>query len=45
MAVGSLRVQVLGLSALIESKEEAGRDKDKAMLSILRRTLEERQKK
>jgi len=45
MTVGPLRVQVLGLSTLIESKEEAGRDKDKAMLSILRRTLEERQKK
>ncbi len=44
MAAGPIRVRVLGLATLIETKEEAGRDKDKAVLSILRRTLEERQK-
>ena len=45
IVVGPVRVRVLGLPALIESKEEAGREKDRAVLSILRRTLEERQKK
>lgn len=45
IVVGPVRVRVLGLPAIIESKEEAGREKDKAVLSILRRTLEERQKK
>jgi predicted nucleotidyltransferase len=45
IVVGPIRVRVLGLPALIESKEEAGREKDKAVLSILRRTLEERTKK
>lgn len=45
VVVGPVRVRVLGLPALIESKVEAGREKDKAVLSILRRTLEELQKK
>ena len=40
----ALRLRVLGLPALIESKEEAGREKDRAVLAILRRTLEERGK-
>lgn len=40
-AVGNLTVRVLDLSAVIESKEAAGREKDLAMLSVLRRTLEE----
>ena len=44
IVVGPVRVRVLGLPALIESKEEAGREKDKAVLSILRSTLEERKK-
>jgi len=45
IVVGPVRVRVLGLPALIESKEEAAREKDNAVLSILRRTLEERRKK
>lgn len=39
--IGDLSVCVLGLEALIRSKVEAGRDKDRAVLPILRRTLEE----
>ena len=35
---------VLGLEALIRTKIEAGRDKDRAVLPILRRTLEESSK-
>lgn len=35
-------VRVLDLPTLIQSKEEAGREKDRAVLAILRRTLEER---
>lgn len=41
---GGLRVHVLNLATLIEVKEEAARDKDKAVLAILRRTLEESEK-
>jgi hypothetical protein len=41
---GGLRVRLLDLDALIELKTETGRDKDKAVLSILRQTLEERRK-
>jgi hypothetical protein len=37
-----LRVRVLTLEALIEEKEEMGREKDKAVLAILRKTLEQR---
>lgn len=37
--VGGLRVRCLTLDAIIESKEQAGRDKDRAALPILRRTL------
>lgn len=44
VSVRARRFQVLGLSMLIESKEEAGREKDRAVLPILRRTLEERRK-
>jgi len=36
-----LDVQILGLSAIIESKEAAGSDKDRAVLPVLRRTLDE----
>jgi hypothetical protein len=39
-AVGELQVRVLDLAAVIESKEAAGREKDVAMLPVLRRTLE-----
>lgn len=38
--VGDLRIRVLVLERLIETKEQAGRDKDRAMLPVLRRTLE-----
>ncbi len=37
--VGNAIIPVLGLPALIRTKEEAGRDKDLAVLGILRRTL------
>lgn len=36
------QVRVLELEALLELKEKLGRDKDQAMLPVLRRTLEER---
>lgn len=39
-SVGSLQVRVLDLEALIETKKQAGRDKDRAVLPILVRTLE-----
>lgn len=46
MEVGSgLRVRVLNLDALIRVKEELGQEKDKAVLPILRRTLEESRKR
>jgi hypothetical protein len=38
--VDDLEVRVLELSAVIATKEAAGRDKDKAMLPLLRRTLD-----
>jgi hypothetical protein len=41
---GGLRVRLLALEALIELKTETGRDKDKAVWSILLQTLEQRQK-
>ena len=41
LSIGEISVRVLGLEALIRSKVEAGRDKDLAVLAILRRTLEE----
>ena len=37
----NLKLRVLKLATLIEVKEEAGREKDRAMLPILRRTLDE----
>lgn len=40
--LGEVTIHVLGLEALIRTKLEAGRDKDRAVLAILRRTLEER---
>jgi hypothetical protein len=42
--LGDVTIHVLGLEALIRTKLEAGRDKDRAVLDILRRTLEERGK-
>lgn len=39
-----LRVRVLDLETLIAIKEELGGDKDRAMLPILRRTLEEKRR-
>jgi hypothetical protein len=45
ISVGSAKVRVLSLSALIQTKEEAGREKDLAVLGILRRTLLESGKK
>ena len=38
-----LRVRVLDLETLIVLKEETGREKDRAQIPLLRRTLEERQ--
>lgn len=38
--VGDLRVRVLGLAEVIKAKEYADRDKDRATLPVLRRTLE-----
>lgn len=40
-----LRVRVLELASLIKIKEEAAREKDQAVLAILRRTLEEKAKR
>ncbi|HEX3476305.1 MAG TPA: hypothetical protein VHT91_14870 [Kofleriaceae bacterium] len=40
--LGEIPVHVLRLEALIRTKVEAGRDKDRAVLDILRRTLQER---
>ena len=45
MEVGSgLPVRLLDLETLIKVKEETARDRDKAVLPILRRTLEEKSK-
>jgi hypothetical protein len=45
MKVGSgLTVRLLDLQTLIEIKEETARDKDKAVLAVLGRTLEEKSK-
>jgi hypothetical protein len=38
--VANLQIRVLELARVIETKEQAGRDKDLAMLPVLRRTLE-----
>ena len=38
-------LRVLELAALVEIKEELGREKDLAVLPVLRRTLEERRKR
>ncbi len=39
---GGLKVRVLGLEKLIQIKEETSGEKDRAMLPVLRRTLEEK---
>ena len=44
LEVAGLRLRVLSLETVIESKEATGGDKDKAMLPVLRRTLEEKKK-
>jgi len=45
MQVGpNLDVRVLDLSMVIQTKEEVAREKDVAVLAILRRTLQERQR-
>jgi hypothetical protein len=38
----NLRVRLVGLPTLIALKEESGWDKDKMVLPVLRRTLEEK---
>jgi predicted nucleotidyltransferase len=38
--IGGFEVRVLGLTSIILSKEQANRDKDRATLPILRRTLQ-----
>lgn len=40
VAAKGLKLRVLTLAAVIESKRAAGRDKDRAMLPVLLRTLE-----
>jgi predicted nucleotidyltransferase len=42
LQVGGLRLRVLNLETLIEIKEEVGHEKDKAVIPILRRTLQEK---
>jgi len=42
--VGELEVRVLDLASVIESKQAAGRDKDAAMLPVLRQTLRMRRR-
>jgi hypothetical protein len=37
--LGEQRVRVLELGAVIETKEQANRDKDRAVLPVLRQTL------
>lgn len=44
MTIGARRIKVLRLEKLIEAKEAAGREKDLAVLPVLRRTLEEKRK-
>jgi hypothetical protein len=42
LQVEDLKVRVLELAAIIESKTATNRDKDRAMLPVLRRTLEQK---
>jgi hypothetical protein len=41
MDLGGIAIRVLGLPALISTKEESNRPKDRAVLDLLRRALEE----
>jgi predicted nucleotidyltransferase len=41
---GGFKVRVLSLERLVKTKEETGQEKDKAVLPVLRRVLEERAK-
>jgi predicted nucleotidyltransferase len=45
LEVAGMKVRVLSLEAVIETKQEAGGEKDRAMLPILRRTLEEKKRR
>ena len=40
-----ITVRVLDLDMLIQTKEELGREKDRAALPLLRRTLEQKRKR
>lgn len=40
VTLGDLHIRVLELEKIIESKEKANRDKDRAVLPVLRKTLE-----
>jgi len=42
---GGLKVRVLNLERLVETKEEVGQAKDRAVLPVLRQVLEQRTKK
>jgi hypothetical protein len=44
-AAENLQVRVLDLATVIQLKEKAGREKDLAVLPVLRRTLEEKKKR
>jgi hypothetical protein len=44
LSIGASKVRVLDLAALVRVKEEIARDKDRAVLAILKRTLEEQSK-
>ena len=44
LELGDLRVRVLGLEKIIETKMRAGRAKDKAVMPLLLATLDERRK-
>ena len=41
---GGLKVRILSLERLVKTKEETGQEKDRAVLPMLRRVLEERSK-
>jgi hypothetical protein len=45
LKIRGLHVRILNLETLIEIKEEVGHEKDKVVVPILRRTLEERSKR
>jgi hypothetical protein len=44
MDIGGAAVRVLNLEALIRLKEETGAEKDKAVLPLLRRVLQEKRR-